>query len=159
MCVCVCVAHLSRTGAALPRSPPQAATQAALSVLANNGVRIDDVSLAGVLVAVTRALTRPRTALLAGTDTRLALRLALRVWLRFVGVGAEGETRRTVLSWVQQVRVACACGTVDCRCAVDTRRATIDAGCAGARQSGCVVAAIGRRARQCAMRYARTVTS
>lgn len=26
-----------------------------------------------------------------------------RVWLKFVGVGAEGETRRAVLGWVAQV--------------------------------------------------------
>ena len=77
--------QLFGSGATVPRAPPLVATQAALQLLASAGVRTDDVVPA---------------ALVAGNDTRLALRVALRVWLRFVGVGAEGETRKAMLSWV-----------------------------------------------------------
>lgn len=67
--------------------------QAALSALAAVGGRVDDIEVPQVV---------------SGNNIRVALRVILRIWLRFVGCGGEGETRRAMLMWAGQLLGAAA---------------------------------------------------
>jgi hypothetical protein len=67
--------------------------QAALSALAAVGGRVDDIEVPQVV---------------SGNNVRVALRVILRIWLRFVGCGGEGETRRAMLTWAGQLLGAAA---------------------------------------------------
>lgn len=62
--------------------------QAALGALAAVGGRVDDIEVPQVV---------------SGNNVRVALRVILRIWLRFVGCGGEGETRRAMLMWAGQL--------------------------------------------------------